>query len=219
MHGENDNLCSCEDPLEPKSRSSSHKWYEQHKENIKVVTEVLMKTTSSSSYYDNNDYMYQPGMYDDLWLEGMDDDWVFGKGARFNDDDFGAFVNEQDDMEYDYDDGFGIPMESGSSSSTNENESYDANTFPDEEEILEEAEEIEAMKNAGGVVDGAEGDNNDNNNGRRGLNDDDYELDVVFLGDSITEQRQGTSMGREDPNYVGIKEVFGKTFSKDKVCD
>ena len=84
---------------------------------------------------------------------------------------------------------------------------------------MEEAEEIESMKNAGGVVDGAEGDNNDNNNGRRGLNDDDYELDVVFLGDSITEQRQGTSMGREDPNYVGIKEVFGKTFSKDKVCD
>jgi lysophospholipase L1-like esterase len=41
-------------------------------------------------------------------------------------------------------------------------------------------------------------------------------LDVVFIGDSITEQRQGTEHGEEVPGFVSIKEVFDKTFTKDK---
>jgi hypothetical protein len=177
LHGENDNLCSCEDPLEPVSRSSSHKWSDQHKENIKVVTEILMKTTQ-------NWEGYASGPYDDLWLESVDDDWVYGKGARFGDDDYGMFVNEQDDLEYDYDDGFGIPMESGG--------------------------------DAGGVMQPVLGEEGGE---RRLVNDEEeYVLDVVFVGDSITEQRQGTSMGKEESNYVGIREVFDKTFSKEKVC-
>jgi hypothetical protein len=45
---------------------------------------------------------------------------------------------------------------------------------------------------------------------------EDYELDVVFVGDSITEQRQGTSKARPDERYTGIKEVFDKTFTKEK---
>ncbi len=45
---------------------------------------------------------------------------------------------------------------------------------------------------------------------------DKYELDVVFIGDSITEQRQGTSKSRPDATYTDIKEVFDKTFSKEK---
>jgi len=52
---------------------------------------------------------------------------------------------------------------------------------------------------------------------RRGLVDtieDDYELDVVFVGDSITEQRQGTRMGKPEERYTGIKEIFDKTFTK-----
>lgn len=49
---------------------------------------------------------------------------------------------------------------------------------------------------------------------RRNLND--YELDVVFVGDSITEQRQGTSKRKSNDEYTGIKEVFDKTFTKDK---
>jgi hypothetical protein len=182
LHGENDNLCSCEDPLEPTSRSSSHKWFDQHKENIKSVTEVLVKT---NAIYDTS--YYTPGSYDDLWMERLDDDWVYGKGARFGDDDIGggAFVNELDDLEYDYDDGFGIPVESGESGG----------------EIGEEIGESD---------DGI-------GRGLTTATEEEYVLDVVFLGDSITEQRQGTSMGREDPNYIGIKEVFDKTFSKDKV--
>jgi len=43
-----------------------------------------------------------------------------------------------------------------------------------------------------------------------------YGLDVVFIGDSITEQRQGTSMGRVVDDYEGIKEVFDKTFTREK---
>ena len=46
--------------------------------------------------------------------------------------------------------------------------------------------------------------------------DDAYELDVVFVGDSITEQRQGTAMGKPHDDYTGIKEVFDKTFTKKK---
>ncbi|KAL9182722.1 hypothetical protein ACHAXT_004001 [Thalassiosira profunda] len=53
---------------------------------------------------------------------------------------------------------------------------------------------------------------------RRKLGDDEG-LDVVFIGDSITEQRQGTSMGKPRTEYDGIKEVFGKTFTKEKGGD
>jgi hypothetical protein len=110
----------------------------------------------------------------------MDDDWVWGKGARFGEDDVSeSFV------EYDYDDGFGVPMESPSDATTEEG--------------------VKEMPFEGG--DGT----------RRLVDDEAYELDVVFVGDSITEQRQGTSMGREDKNDVGIKEVFDKTFTKEKV--
>lgn len=183
LHGENDNLCSCEDPLEPMSRMSSHKWSEQHKENMKLITEVLVKT---NAIYDTSYGLYNgPGMYDDTWMDRLDDDWVYGKGARFGDDDFGGgnfVVNEEDDLEYDYDDGFGVPVESGGGDESG----------------------------GGGALAPAGGDG-------RGLAEEDYVLDVVFVGDSITEQRQGTSMGREDPNYIGIKEVFDKTFSKEKV--
>lgn len=140
-----------------------------------------MKTTDN---YDTSGYI--PGTYDDLWLDKYDDDWVWGKGARFGDDDFGMFVNEQDDMEYDYDDGFGVPME-----------------------ITEKSDE--EGEGSGALSKVSDGD------GRR-LGDDEYVLDVVFVGDSITEQRQGTSGGREDESYVGIREVFEKTFTKDKVC-
>ena len=168
-------MCSCEDPLVPMSRNSSHKWSEQHKENVKLVTEVLIKTASE-------EYAYQPGIYDDMWLERVDDDWVWGKGARFGEDDFGFFVNEQDDMEYDYDDGFGIPMEVSETSS--------------------QQDDVRKV---------ADGD-------RRRRMMDEFGLDVVFVGDSLTEQRQGTSMGRDESSYLGIKEVFDKTFRKDKVC-
>ena len=51
---------------------------------------------------------------------------------------------------------------------------------------------------------------------RKALVEGDYELDVVFIGDSITEQRQGTSMGKPMDDYTGIKEVFDKTFTKEK---
>lgn len=46
--------------------------------------------------------------------------------------------------------------------------------------------------------------------------EEEYELDVVFIGDSITEQRQGTAKARPDAMYTGIKEVFDKTFTKEK---
>lgn len=55
---------------------------------------------------------------------------------------------------------------------------------------------------------------------RHGRELDEYEgLDVVFIGDSITEQRQGTSMHKPHEGYTGIKEVFDKTFTKEKGGD
>eukprot|EP00584_Thalassiosira_punctigera_P019308 CAMPEP_0172552348 /NCGR_PEP_ID=MMETSP1067-20121228/44384_1 /TAXON_ID=265564 ORGANISM="Thalassiosira punctigera, Strain Tpunct2005C2" /NCGR_SAMPLE_ID=MMETSP1067 /ASSEMBLY_ACC=CAM_ASM_000444 /LENGTH=487 /DNA_ID=CAMNT_0013340311 /DNA_START=115 /DNA_END=1578 /DNA_ORIENTATION=+ len=48
---------------------------------------------------------------------------------------------------------------------------------------------------------------------------EDYSLDVVFIGDSLTEQRQGTMMGKPVTDFDGIKEVFDKTFTKDKGGD
>ncbi|KAL3787869.1 hypothetical protein HJC23_000411 [Cyclotella cryptica] len=185
--GENDNACSCEDPLEPVAKNSSGKWRDQHKENVKVVTEVLMKSTG---YVEDvwGDYGgYQPGMYDDQWFERPDDDWVEGRGARFGMDDFGmgAYVGTGDDADYDYDDRFGIPVEAPPADP-------------------EKGEDTMEMPMQGG-------------DGRMLATD--YELDVVFVGDSITEQRQGTSMGRENEDYVGIKEVFQKTFSKEKGGD
>lgn len=54
---------------------------------------------------------------------------------------------------------------------------------------------------------------------RRRMVEFDDGLDVVFVGDSITEQRQGTMMGRDVANFEGIKEIFEKTFTKEKGGD
>jgi len=48
---------------------------------------------------------------------------------------------------------------------------------------------------------------------------EDEGLDVVFIGDSITEQRQGTSLGKPVEDFTGIKEVFRKSYSKEKGGD
>ena len=42
------------------------------------------------------------------------------------------------------------------------------------------------------------------------------ELDVIFLGNSITEQRQGSNMGKVVDKYTPIKEDFDITFTKSK---
>ena len=42
------------------------------------------------------------------------------------------------------------------------------------------------------------------------------QLDVIFIGNSITEQRQGTNMGKTIDKYTSIKEDFDNTFSKSK---
>mmetsp|Transcript_15198 Transcript_15198/g.36486 ORF Transcript_15198/g.36486 Transcript_15198/m.36486 type:complete len:485 (+) Transcript_15198:106-1560(+) len=163
-----DNSCRCEDPLVPMSKRSSHKWDQQHTENIKVAQAALMKMFSNNNPWNN--YEGYQANYDDEWIEGGDDDWVWGEGSRFGADDYGYDPNEMLG-DYDYeDDGYGIPVES--------------------------------------PPDGA---------GRK-LGDDEG-LDVVFVGDSITEQRQGTAMGKPHDDYTGIKEVFDKTFIRDKGGD
>lgn len=129
----------------------------------------IMSTSTAGGAWDNYGG-YNPE-YDDMWLEGGDDDWVHGEGARFGDDDYQW--DPYSEGGWDEDDGFGIPME-----------------LPDKD-------------NAGG-------------NGDRTLTDEEYVLDVVFIGDSITEQRQGTALGKPHDDYVGIKEVFDKTFTKEK---
>lgn len=172
-----DNNCRCEDPLEPMSKRSSHKWEEQHRENVKVAQAALMKVLKTADGGSYEDY-YLPD-YDDMWLEGMDDDWVWGEGSRFYEDDLafdpfaGSYLNEEGYME---DDAYADVRENPAGNGD------------------------ERRRKA---LDGAE----------------DYELDVVFVGDSITEQRQGTQTGRPVEDYTGIKEVFDKTFTKDKGGD
>ena len=182
-----DNECQCEDPLEPMSKRTSHKWEEQHRENIKVATAALMKLTTMPGQDWNAD-SYMP-KYDDMWLESIDDDWMPGVGARFQNDEYPYDPRNPpmakggwDDYE---DDGYGVPMENPGT--TNDNTDGDA---------IENGGSRVRRKVAAG-------------NG----------LDVVFVGDSITEQRQGTSMGRDIVSYVAIKEVFEKTFSRDKGGD
>jgi len=45
---------------------------------------------------------------------------------------------------------------------------------------------------------------------------EEQQLDVIFIGNSITEQRQGTNMGKTIDKYTSIKEDFDITFSKSK---
>ena len=47
----------------------------------------------------------------------------------------------------------------------------------------------------------------------------DQQLDVIFIGDSITEQRRGTILGQPNNEYTAIKEEFDMTFTKDKGGD
>jgi len=167
-----DNNCRCEDPLKPMSKRSSHKWAEQHKENIKLAQATLMKILKSSDGGSYEDYFFPD--YDDLWLEGTNDDWVWGEGSRFYEDDasFVPFVENYSGEEgFMEDDGYG-----------------------------DEGRGQQRRK----AQEGTEGD---------------YELDVVFVGDSITEQRQGTRKGEPLVDYTGIKEVFDRTFTKEKGGD
>lgn len=166
-----DNNCRCEDPLEPMSKRSSHKWDDQHKENIKVAQAALMKLLANNADKAWNNYDGYQQDFDDMWIEGSEDDWIYGEGGRFTADDYGGFdplaVGGWDE---DMDDGFGVPVEKPADD--------------------------------------------------QGRQLDEYEgLDVVFLGDSITEQRQGTSMNKPEISYTGIKEVFDKTFTKEKGGD
>lgn len=209
LHGD-DNECRCEDPLEPRSKRSSHKWENQHKENIKVATEALMTFGLAS----RNEY---PFSYDDMWVDRPDDDWAIGRGPRFGDDDYGSAsygdsVGGGSGMDDDFvgDDGYGIPMESGSSTA-------------DVDAALGEEGDLSPVVEEGG---GGTRRNSrllgyffGNVNEEREVAESGGGLDVVFVGDSITEQRQGTSHGKEVEDYVGIKEVFSKTFTKEKGGD
>lgn len=150
----------------PMAKHSSKKWTAQHKENMKVATEAVMKFTDISNSKAWSDYEgYQPGL-DDAWIEAYDDDWIYGMGARFKDDDY-----LQDD----------VPA-------------------------------IDLDPDQGNV----EGDAGGETRNRKVENTG---LDVVFIGDSITEQRQGTSHGEHVDDYVSIKEIFDKTFTRAKGGD
>jgi hypothetical protein len=189
-----DNSCKCDDPLEPISRTSNPRWESQHKENVKSAEVTLMLSLSNG----HGDF-YGPN-YDDEWIEVGDDDWVFGEGSRFDTDhDYG---NRQPIMDYTDeggwddrdDDGYAVPL-------------------PAEEE-----EDSRNISNKGGAIVPDSG----RKRLRRGsvaMDDMLYKLDVVFVGDSITEQRQGTSMSKPNDNYIGIKEVFDKTFTREKGGD
>ena len=73
-----------------------------------------MKLLSDNTDPWNNYAGYTP-TYDDEWFEGMgEDDWIYGEGSRFGDDDFGndPFTNEWAEEGWDMeDDGFGTPTE------------------------------------------------------------------------------------------------------------
>mmetsp|Transcript_10894 Transcript_10894/g.19053 ORF Transcript_10894/g.19053 Transcript_10894/m.19053 type:complete len:489 (+) Transcript_10894:147-1613(+) len=172
LHGD-DNNCRCEDPLVPMSKRSSHKWSEQHTENSKVAQAALMKLLQNNDAW-NNYEDYQQDL-DDMWLEAGEDDWVYGEGARFWDDDMG----------------------------------YDPRDWLDdliEDDMFADVEES----------DGGNKRKKTRKLKNRKLDSEQYDLDVVFIGDSITEQRQGTSMGKPVTNYDGVKEIFDKTFTKSK---
>ncbi|KAL7530652.1 hypothetical protein ACHAXR_006461 [Thalassiosira sp. AJA248-18] len=169
LHGD-DNNCRCEDPLEPMSKRSSHKWDEQHRENIKVALAALTNMMSNADGSDawNNFDGYSPDL-DDMWIESEDDDWLYGEGPRFGQDDMGfdPFLDSWGEEGWDdEDDGYAAPVEK-----------------------------------------------KPNDRQRKLANEG---LDVVFIGDSITEQRQGTTLGRPHDDLVSIKEVFDKTFTVDK---
>lgn len=178
-----DNSCKCDDPLEPISRRSHPRWELQHKENVKSAEVALMLSLSNG-----HGGFYGPN-YDDEWIEGGDDDWVFGEGSRFDTDhDYGnrhPIMDYTDEGGWDDrdDDGYAVPLPT---------EEGNIGGVPDGSKRLRESVAIEDML---------------------------YKLDVVFVGDSITEQRQGTSMSKPNDNYIGIKEVFDKTFTRDKGGD
>ncbi|KAL7555219.1 hypothetical protein ACHAWF_018964 [Thalassiosira exigua] len=181
-----DNSCRCEDPLEPMSKRSSQKWGAQHAENVKVAQAALLKIIAAEGDRAWNDYAdYRYDELDDAWLDGPEDDWVYGEGARF----------ETDDGGYD-------PWA----------EAWGKDTAPKEGEGEGGEDNQRERELEGEQTDGRE---------RKLLDDEDdgYRLDVIFVGDSITEQRQGTQMGRPVDDYVGIKEVFGKTFTREKGGD
>lgn len=181
-----DTSCRCEDPLEAKSKRSSNKWGAQHKENVKVAVAEVMKATNAKDFsdiealgdgggteWDPSDY-YGGGSYDDMWMDGIDDDWVYGLGPRFQN-------NNDDEDDYGY------------------------GPWTDDD-----------VTN-GATYDGVNDSFGDDGDGRKLA---EYEgLDVVFLGDSLTEQRQGTMFGKGMDSYMGIKEVFEKTFTKSKGGD
>uniref|UniRef100_A0A7S2MVJ4 SGNH hydrolase-type esterase domain-containing protein n=1 Tax=Helicotheca tamesis TaxID=374047 RepID=A0A7S2MVJ4_9STRA len=48
------------------------------------------------------------------------------------------------------------------------------------------------------------------------LIDSGFSIDVVFLGDSFTEQRQGTASGKIEKSFAEIQTAFDKMFTKDK---
>mmetsp|Transcript_487 Transcript_487/g.790 ORF Transcript_487/g.790 Transcript_487/m.790 type:complete len:502 (-) Transcript_487:46-1551(-) len=168
-----DNNCQCEDPLVPMGKHSSRKWIAQHKENMKVATEAVMKLIDVSNTKEWNDFEgYVPGL-DDGWIDGADDDWIYAKGARFGDD--YSYLGEDDVFGNDFD--------------------------PDAD--------YAASYDTGAKTGDETGERKMESTG----------LDVVFIGDSITEQRQGTAHGEHVDDYVSIKEVFDKTFTKDKGGD
>jgi len=188
-----DNSCRCEDPLEPMSKRSSSKWSEQHAENIKVAQAAVLKVLAAAPDWDG--YSPYGADFDDGWVDGTDDDWVYGAGERFGLDDFGDYSFEDaDDWAYDGADNFADPEPTG----TDDDPEPMGRQFDDDDDDINE---------------------DDNDIWHRRLIESDHELDVVFLGDAMTEQRQGTSMGKPVIDFAGMKEVFEKTFTKDKGGD
>lgn len=185
-----DNNCRCEDPLEPMSKRSSHKWQDQHTENIKVAQAAQMNYLQNDANSAWNNYGDYDPEYDDMWLEGREDDWIDGEGARFADDDMGynPFGNAWEGEWEEDDDAYAVDMEREGDRKLEVEIEQSADVVPETRNNLRKL-----VENAG--------------------------LDVVFVGDSITEQRQGTALGRPREELTGIKEVFDKTFTKDKGGD
>ena len=70
------------------------------------------------------------------------------------------------------------------------------------------AQQIAADTTASNTNSSTSSSNNNNNNN----NEQQQLLDIVFMGDSITEQRQGTRRGTIVPSYTPIKATFEQTF-------